>query len=360
MSVVVLDPGIAAVPPYVSTEEELEAFLERLLDWSGAIIRDNNACFGLIEDAIDALAAANCYPSRPNIAALLDMYDLSHVYSARDIENSINVIIQRCASLEDVLDIRLDLKIIEPNPDVFLICVDPILKEAGERSLAIAACCLVGFGRGLADVSFVPAYLNSRELIAVRVSVKSIANSLSEAQVDGPLSFLVKVPAPYRYVEVPTHVNPMMLWERATTATEIHWAIAAQAFQFARAANANFRPEEVPSFHVGAAFIQSLRLSAAWRDGAFSGVVRTACARVLLGNCMPPPRPFRISAASDVQRTRSDGAMAFRVHVTEGGVGLRLMYWERTDGSVEFANVGPKHEEWIDDSVDHCAASGGL
>jgi hypothetical protein len=36
------------------------------------------------------------------------------------------------------------------------------------------------------------------------------------------------------------------------------------------------------------------------------------------------------------------------------------MYWMGKDGVIEFANVGPKREEFIHDRIEACAASGAL
>ena len=69
------------------------------------------------------------------------------------------------------------------------------------------------------------------------------------------------------------------------------------------------------------------------------------CAQIVLGCPKNELKPFRANPApSAPQHVRADGALAFRTHLTKHGAGYRLMYWQRTDGVIEFANIGVKHE----------------
>ena len=54
-------------------------------------------------------------------------------------------------------------------------------------------------------------------------------------------------------------------------------------------------------------------------------------------------KPF-YDRVSGRQIFRSDGAHAFRTHLTKKRAGLRLMLWKIPDGTIEFANVGDKDE----------------
>lgn len=51
--------------------------------------------------------------------------------------------------------------------------------------------------------------------------------------------------------------------------------------------------------------------------------------------------------SSGVRTRESDKAKAYRMHLTKSHEGFRLMFWRLEDGSIEFANVGPKFEEKI-------------
>jgi hypothetical protein len=70
-----------------------------------------------------------------------------------------------------------------------------------------------------------------------------------------------------------------------------------------------------------------------------------SCARIVLGIPKNPINEFRERVDGNAkQRKREDGALAFRTHLTKKGVGLRLMFWRHTDGTIEFANIGGKGE----------------
>lgn len=74
-------------------------------------------------------------------------------------------------------------------------------------------------------------------------------------------------------------------------------------------------------------------------------VLIESCARIVLGIPKNTLNEFREnSKATSKQRVREDGALAFRTHLTKKGIGLRLMFWKKQNGTIEFANIGDKDE----------------
>ncbi len=97
-------------------------------------------------------------------------------------------------------------------------------------------------------------------------------------------------------------------------------------------------------YRFGEHFLESVRN---WGFGArpdHASVLIESCARIILGIPKNPLNEFRESSNSAEQRTRDDGACAFRTHLTKKGAGFRLMLWRLMDGTIEFANVGDKDE----------------
>ena len=93
-------------------------------------------------------------------------------------------------------------------------------------------------------------------------------------------------------------------------------------------------------FQVGEQFLESAK-----RNGFGTRMnVIDSCARILLDVPKNYIESFRVGADSYKQRFRGDGAGTFRTHLTKDGPGYRLMFWQLKDGSLRFANVGPKPE----------------
>jgi len=95
------------------------------------------------------------------------------------------------------------------------------------------------------------------------------------------------------------------------------------------------------TYTIGKHFCETARM---WPG--FSMTIVESCARIVLNKPKKSVEPFREEEnMSSKQRVRkSDGALAFRTHLTGGGLALRLMLWVLKDGTIEFANVGVKAE----------------
>jgi hypothetical protein len=97
---------------------------------------------------------------------------------------------------------------------------------------------------------------------------------------------------------------------------------------------------------MGSRFIESFIEWDGLGNGAYSNSVLETCARIVAGSPKNEVREMRSRSPGGRERpiVRSDGAKAFRTHVSKSGEAIRLMYWQANDGSVEFANIGPKRE----------------
>ena len=133
-------------------------------------------------------------------------------------------------------------------------------------------------------------------------------------------------------------LGSLALWKLAESEMQVSEAVKARIreLEFSGAAESGTAKQ----FRIGSRLLESAR-----RNGFGSRLnVVDSCARILLGIPKKPVKPFRISEISENQRTRSDGSKAFRSHLTSEGPGYRLMLWEMANGTIEFANVGPKLE----------------
>jgi hypothetical protein len=133
-------------------------------------------------------------------------------------------------------------------------------------------------------------------------------------------------------------LGSLALWKLAESEIQVRDAINArlQELELSGAAESG----RAKQFRIGSQFLKSARTNG---FGSRLNVV-DSCARILLDIPKKPVKPFRVSDTSQKQRTRSDGSKALRSHLTSDGPGYRLMFWEMADGTIEFANVGPKLE----------------
>lgn len=141
---------------------------------------------------------------------------------------------------------------------------------------------------------------------------------------------------------------PEEMWNSDIPVESMMLAVAARANHF-RIANGQ-APKRWTSedFAFGNDFISSLKKHGGIGAGEASANVYDKCAKILAEVTMPNCNPFMTAAGGSLQRTRkSDGASAFRCHVTSRHEGLRLMFWKLKSGSIEFANIGPKFEHVI-------------
>jgi hypothetical protein len=100
------------------------------------------------------------------------------------------------------------------------------------------------------------------------------------------------------------------------------------------------------NFEFGDSFLESLRKWDALGDRAYSNSVFEASARIVANMEKYEAKEMRSRSAGGKERpkVRSDGARAFRTHLSKSGVAMRLMFWRLANGSIEFANIGPKGE----------------
>lgn len=98
------------------------------------------------------------------------------------------------------------------------------------------------------------------------------------------------------------------------------------------------------SFKIGPHFLASLVANQCGPGQSYSGPTFDAVCHLLAGVGKYELSEFWTDTNRKKQRTRSDGLLAWRTHITKGNPTLRLMYWRDEDGKVELANAGPKNE----------------
>jgi hypothetical protein len=342
MPVIVIDVNLLAVPNRANSAQDAEEVFAAINAWAAAAERQNCCRMAICSDAIEVLAAANCFPATHHIQALLELFGLGHVFSARDINARIFSLLSRVERLVNVFgaevvevanglsneinfsgapDHSLNKSIQAALATVLLIdepqIVRVVLGVAKNRSSLNYAC----------DIALLDRLAHGREVITPAKHVEGIIRT-----VESPKEFLGSLDA-------------AAVWERAEDGLQIHMAICIQVAQLA-AYELEFLPPVLGSmFCVGNGFFASLERNQAAYADRYAGRALEKCARLVLGMSEGDISSFG-------EARQADSAVSYRVHVSKRGVGLRLMFWRRQSGVIELANIGSKHELVID-SGDH-------
>lgn len=134
------------------------------------------------------------------------------------------------------------------------------------------------------------------------------------------------------------------LWRKSTTSFSYKLAIFYKCKElFSSQADSSGRDVCLDSFEIGSRFIDSLNSHQCSGVGKFGMTLLNSIARLLLEEPKNEVKFFATSAGGNIPRTRGED-IAHRLHVTKSGEGLRLMFWIKTCGSIELANVANKSE----------------
>ncbi|KQS96721.1 hypothetical protein [Rhizobium sp. Leaf386] len=143
------------------------------------------------------------------------------------------------------------------------------------------------------------------------------------------------------------------LWTTARTAHDAHFAITLGALALQLEAGEQLDCVRLSQFAIGSAFVESLSSVECWGNGRFSSATRELCSQIVAGKCNRQINPFSLKG----QFVRSfDGSLAWRTHLTNAGLALRLMHW-KNDKRIEFANVDVKGGERIERGSEHPAST---
>jgi hypothetical protein len=354
MLVLAIDPAMLAIPKVIKSRDDAIEILERLKSIHRHLLRSRRAGapfqIRVPEDAAGTLEDTGFYPHGDRVKRLFEEFDFGGIYSPRDIHSTVSTILDRGRSLEGCLPVR------------YAYCPDVTVAPKAHQE------CHEGFGSKLDEVfvlmAVCAANIESPEgLMAVATTCLDQCQTNVQVHADVHMTdpddaFDGCLPrAVVRAVSVCDGVTgyfgaltPASVWKVAEGPPLLHMAIrlAVQRLLVSQGRRVNL--DDVPRFSVGAGFWTSLNECQADHGQPYASNVLDDCARVVAGTVGGDLSKFRVSANSSKQRVRmADGATAWRMHITARHNALRLMVWKRSDGSFEFANVGNKMEEWIDE-----------
>ena len=343
---VVVDPILLCLPNPCNSLDQLEDFIGAIVGWRGFLDRAD-ICVLLSYSTRVALNTDGEFPHRHRLKELINRFGCT-IADANTISRVANLIMDRTPYLEEYYGIDavlFDEDTFEFTPKVLLDRLSTNCRSAFRDDIVIAgmkeddSC-----ESHLMVASGVEIESQTPSVISVRADVHDIDFVSSDVDIaeELPISISKRIPIYFTHEQLIESLDLWAIWDGASSEEGVHLSVVACVKNLISSGAAD---DEICDFIIGERFIASLRAWGADARRDYAMVTVESCARIVLGIPKNPIKKFRISAkAKAQQRSREDGALAFRTHLTKKGVGLRLLYWKRTDGVIEFANIGSKDE----------------
>ncbi|WP_297020639.1 hypothetical protein [Thalassospira sp.] len=295
-------------------------------------------------ETIDYLSSTDNFPFAHRLENLLASIDENDIVNANDLSSRLTSIIERSIDYDaiGITDLLCSNINIDGSP---LQDLAPAAQEAEERCVTVSALHACSLLRTKHEVlSCLP---SSNYQVNAHGQIHDIEPiECLETDINTPFSFAGTIKNVNLECRIEDYINAWEVWKTSETPEDLELAIYVKAYEILKATGEQNPDLKVSSFKIGDYFLNSLLDNQAARSARFSHTTLNSTARLVAGIALENCNAFRkASASTAAQLTRqSDGAKAWRYHLTKGHEALRLMYWSLPNGKIELANVGPKAE----------------
>nr|WP_290221379.1 hypothetical protein [Trichocoleus desertorum] len=350
---VAIDPHLIALPAPCNSVNDLEQFVESILAWAEALEREDIKVL-IDQGCVDALYEDDFYPYDYKLRSLLNSYtvDGEPIADEDTVSQVVTRLLNQTPYLEEFInisDVLHEESKTSIEPDDFLNRLGFKTSQALQRSLIMLGLwhqhsrTLAEFG-GCVFAAGSDTNVKHHLEITVTTEVTFVepydCNCLPSYQFPSLVDESFHIC--FGHVDVLQQVGCSSLWGNANSEQSAMDAIQLRVEELIQEGTTDARA--VRTFRLGSKFLESARHWGFTSSGS-AMILIDSCARIVIGMPKKNLKPFRISKNSTEQRVRSsDQALAWRNHLTKGGPGFRLMYWETSGGEIEFANVGDKDE----------------
>lgn len=339
----IIDPIVLGIPKGAnSSNEEFTGYLENIIALQSFVQTSEQIKFAITSCVQNALEECEIFPFGKRIEDLLVKHNLTNVWSVGDLVRALNMLLSQSGIVEDEIGVKEALyDNVSITPKHAVNCAEKPLEQSRERALILGT---------LPHTSYTTKdrltfYLTSAEPDDVQVAFR--LHELEGEDVDSSQPLPHDLDEQIKLTNWTTRFTEYMsstdLWHYAECTEEIHLSIQIAAWKFMRTNDKDTTLEEIPKFSIGQSFFESLVKHDAAHEGKSSAITLEACGRLIAGLQKSPLKPF--IGTNGKQKLRSkDNAKAWRSHLAKRHEALRLMIWELSDGSYEFANIGNKNE----------------
>ena len=342
-----IDPHLLSLPIMgASTKEDVEDFVSSIIDWGKTVGIKGTKAF-VSSTVLDAIDEDGAFPWRNNLEGVFKHYNVEAADS-KTVSDVVQYLIN-CSRIEDAVEFKallLEDQKTQLNPVFVIERLRPKTRSAFLEMLAMIAMALHGCGREAEHVALasIPNDSSVHKLRYLSFSATVIEVDWKEASDDKDIKFPYAINEPisvfFSRDGLLESVEPLSLW---SATDDPNAACNAIDCCIARLVAAGTSERNKALYSIGANFLATAHNWECGHEGRHAFTLIESCARIVLDIPKHEVGLF-YDTASGCQKVRSDGALAFRTHITKKGVGLRLMLWKLPDGTIEFANVGGKNE----------------
>jgi len=338
-----VDPAIFAFGPNLNADE-IRSRIAFIAEWSRFLGRNNWPNIHISPSGHERLRNGGFLPAHAPVAAALASAGIRHAYSPEDVIRPVLQLLQRCLAtahccVTDELHSNFESSLAKPWSAI--LGVDAIT----EHSLVLS-----GLEREIHSdgrLANLLSYIQAPNItFSSRIDVVEPDDLAGFTENELPKKFASEANIVREIEAFLESVSPELVWSTAAGSSEIKMAIRLKCRQRMLVLGTYDGMDSIPGFFVGSSFFDSLARNQATEQGRYAEQTLDCCASAVL------ELPILEVKSFNKNPRKMDGAVPLRAHITSSGVGIRLMMWKRPatknqGEALEFANIGPKHEEEI-------------
>ncbi|EKO3557818.1 hypothetical protein P0F15_002262 [Vibrio metschnikovii] len=290
----------------------------------------------VFSDTVEILSENNLFPAFQTFHNYLHQHDLEEEISPRDLVTLFNNVMQNCEDIKEVNDVHefeIDGRFSFPQ-----ITTTPICNNFTNNSVAFC-----GYLDKTKEFRILP--LLDCNIVSDQYDyIIPKVCCLDGGEVVELENFEASISLYKSCADLISCYSSSDLWRKSTTDFSYKLAIFYKCKEISDSQADSFGKNVcLDSFEVGSRFIDSLNSHQCSGSGRFAMTLLDSIARLLLEEPKNEVKIFATTAGGSTPRTRG-GDVAYRLHITKSGEGLRLMFWQKTCGTIELANVANKSE----------------
>ena len=346
---IAIDPYLLKTPNPCNSVEQFDHYVQGLLAWS-SVSRRKDVCALLSEATKGAMINDHIYPQHHEIRAVYAKFRPDYI-SIDDLCNITTKIVNRTPTLEEWSEVRAilyDESRVELIPDLFSTRLGVNTQKSFINDLLI-------FGIGNQAVADIPQSILATRMepnglpipadLNIKATVEEIECLLDSnfANITVPLQLSTNLDIFQSFNTLLSAIDPSRLWTEPLDVQKIQDSFEARVQFHLHTGTGDLTKRKRHT--IGRSFVESLLRWNFLNVDRLAEIAIESCARIILNIPRENIEPFRENKnPGSAQLVREDGALAWRTHLTKRAAGFRLMFWELTNGIIEFANVGDKDE----------------
>ncbi|MEZ9572162.1 hypothetical protein AB4249_01830 [Vibrio sp. 10N.261.55.F4] len=290
----------------------------------------------VFSDTVEILSDNNLFPAFKTFNDYLVLKELEDEVSAYDLVRLFNNVMENCEDIRELHDIH-EFEISDgfSFPQV---TSTPICNNFTNNSIAL--CSYIEMTK---EVKLLPLLDDNVTSDSYNYEIPEIT-ALDKGEFMEMSGFETNIALYKSCTDLMKFYSPSDLWRKSVTDFSYKLAIFYKCKDISFSQNEGTRASIcLDSFDIGQRFVESLNTHQCSGSGRFAMTLLDSIARLLLEEPKNEVKVFATSAGGTTPRTRGQD-IAFRLHVTKSGEGLRLMFWRKSCGTIELANVANKSE----------------